>query len=432
MLVPITALYAGALGLLMLVLASRVSAERIRLGASLGTDAAPSLLEAVRRHGNFVEWVPFILLLMASCELNGFDSDYLHVAGLTLLFGRVLHPFGIKHKVIPQPLRAAGTILTFGVALALSVVAMWQWLPSAQAQQTQQPQPVGTRLILLGTAGGPAIKKLRAQPANAVIVNGSVCIVDAGNGVARQMALADVPPQALRAVFITHLHSDHVADYGTLLLRAWQSGLKCVVDTYGPVPLAAMTVSYLQYMDWDIQLRIRDEKRPPFAGLVRAHNISGGGLIYQDENVKVTATEVPHDAAKPAYAYRFDTADLAIVFSGDTASSENLIKLAAGADILVHEVVNIDGVDATVNETDPGNEALKRHVIAAHTPIEEVGRVATQAKVKKRVLSHVVPTGQRAFDQPELWLQSVRKTYKGEVVVGEDLLQITATAEAKN
>ena len=102
-----------------------------------------------------------------------------------------------------------------GVALALVLAAA---LTPSRAP-AQPPSTRGTRLVLLGTAGGPAIKKARAQPANALIVNGAVYIIDTSDGVSRQTALADISPIALRAVFITHLHSDHVADYGTLLLR---------------------------------------------------------------------------------------------------------------------------------------------------------------------------------------------------------------------
>jgi len=308
-------------------------------------------------------------------------------------------------------------------ALVTAVLAIALATAALDAQPVKD-QDVGTRLILLGTAGGPALKKARAQPANALVVNGHVYIIDAGNGVARQMALADLSPNALRAVFITHNHSDHVADYGTLLLRAWLSGLKTPVDTYGAPPLEEMTRAYLRYMDWDIQLRIRDEPRPPLADLIRAHDIAGPGVIYRDENLKVTAAEVPHGAAKPAYAFRFDTPHRAIVFSGDTARSDALIKLATGADVLVHEVVNVDGVDAVVNATDPGNAALKRHIIEAHTPVEEVGEVAAKAGVRKIVLTHFVPTGLPAFDKPELWIQGVRRHFKGEVVVGEDLLEV--------
>ncbi len=285
-------------------------------------------------------------------------------------------------------------------------------------------QPAGaTRLILLGTAGGPAIKKARAQPASALIVNGSVYVIDTGNAVARQMALAGIQTSALRAVFITHLHSDHVADYGTLLLRAWLTGLKTPVDTFGPAPLEKMTRDYLTYMDWDIQLRIKDEHRVPFAPLIRAHNIAAEGVIYTDDNIKVTAVEVPHGAAKPTYAYRFDSKDRSIVFSGDTAKSEALVKLAKGADILLHEVLIPQGIDAAVKSSDAGNMELKRHIIEAHTPIDQVGEVAAAAGVKKLVLTHFVGATP-PYDKSELWLAAIRKNYQGEIVTGEDLLEV--------
>lgn len=282
----------------------------------------------------------------------------------------------------------------------------------------------GTRLILLGTAGGPAVKKTRAQPANAVVVGGDVYVVDAGDGVSRQLALAGLSVRDLRAIFITHNHSDHVADYGTLLLRAMASGLKTPVASFGPPPLEAMTAAYLDYMRWDVELRVKDENRPPLASLVRAHDITRPGLVYEDGNVRVTAVEVPHGAAKPSFAYRFDTPDRSIVFSGDTSKSEALIELAQGADVLVHEILNMAAIDATVNRTDPGNEALKRHIIEAHTPMREVGEVATAAGVGKLVLSHFVPADIEAWDRPELWRAGVRETWDGELVVGEDLMEI--------
>lgn len=298
-------------------------------------------------------------------------------------------------------------------------------LGSAAPAVHAQPSPnTGTHLILLGTGGGPAILKARAQPASALIVNGSVYIIDAGNGVAWQMAQAGISPRVLRAVFITHNHSDHVADYGALLLRAWQSGLKKSVETFGPPPLVTMTRRYMQYMDWDIQLRIKDENRPQFESLVHAHDVTTEGIIFQDENVRVTAVEVPHGAAKPAYAYRFDTADRSIVFSGDTSKSASLTKLAKNADVLVHEILNLDAVDAIVAVADPGNAALKHHIVESHSPMEDVGAVAAEAHVKKLVLTHFVPTGAPSFDQPEIWIKGVRKTFNGEIVVGEDLMEI--------
>lgn len=290
----------------------------------------------------------------------------------------------------------------------------------------------GTRLILLGTAGGPAVKKARAQPANALVVAGDIYVVDAGDGVSRQMALAGLSMLDLRAVFITHNHSDHVADYGTLLLRAMESGLKSPVEAYGPPPLRQMTDSYLDYMRWDLELRERDENRPRLASLVRVHEIASPGIVREDENTKVTATEVPHGAAVPSYAYRFDTADCSVVFSGDTSKSEALIELAKDADVLVHEVLNVAGLDAAVEMTDPGNDALKRHIIEAHTSISDVGRVAARANVARLVLTHFVPTGLPQYDTRDAWLAGVREHYDGDVVIGEDLMEIDCAGKDSN
>ena len=288
------------------------------------------------------------------------------------------------------------------------------------------PQPVlaETQLILLGTAGGPSIKKARAQPANALIVDDRLYIIDAGNGVARQLALAGIDIKKLRAIFITHNHSDHMADYGTLLLRAASSGLKNKVDTFGPPPLSMMNKAFLAYADWDVQLRVKDEAKPELADMIKVHEITTEGIIYKDEKLSVTAFEVPHGAAKPAYGFRFETKDKTIIFSGDTSRSENLIKFSKDADILVHEIVSLHGAEAIGKSIDPGNKELVRHIVEAHTKPEEVGEVATAAGVMKLVLNHFVPTGLKEFDNPEIWIKSVRKTYQGEIIVGEDLLII--------
>jgi ribonuclease BN (tRNA processing enzyme) len=287
----------------------------------------------------------------------------------------------------------------------------------------EQAQKAETRLVLLGTAGGPSAKKTRAQPANAVIINDAVYAVDAGDGVVRQMELADISPRRLRAVFLTHHHSDHNAGYCSLLLRAWASGLRTNVDIHGPPPLNQITRSCLEMNAWDIDLRKVDEGRPDLAALIKVHEIGGDGVIHQDENVKVTAFEVPHGAAKPSYGFRFDTPDGSIVFSGDTSGGENLIEHAKGATVLVHEVVSVPGVDALVERIDPGNEELKRHIIEAHTPPDEVGRIAAEAGVDTLVLTHFVPTDGPA-DQAELWREGAQEGFDGEIIVGEDLMEL--------
>ena len=138
--------------------------------------------------------------------------------------------------------------------------------------------PHRSKLVLLGTAGGPTPKALRAAPANAIVIDGVVYVIDCGNGVARQMALAGIDLGALRNVFITHHHSDHDADLGNLLLLAWSGNLVAPVDCWGPPPMAAMREAFLQLNDYDIRTRTKDEGRKPLADLYRTHEVTRAGI----------------------------------------------------------------------------------------------------------------------------------------------------------
>jgi ribonuclease BN (tRNA processing enzyme) len=141
-----------------------------------------------------------------------------------------------------------------------------------------------------------------------------------------------------------------------------------------------------------------------------------------DDNVRVTCALVDHPMVSPAYAYRFDTGDRSIVFSGDTARSQNLIALAKGADVLVHEAMFMPAVDRLVSRI-PNAATLRRHLVASHTSAEDCGRVATAAGVKTLVLSHFVPP-----DDPEvteqMWLDAARQHFSGTIIVGRDLMEI--------
>lgn len=305
------------------------------------------------------------------------------------------------------------------VLLLLTVVG------GAASAQTATPLPeAGTRLVLLGTAGGPSAKPARAQPANAIIVNDDIYIVDAGDGVVRQLALGGYPLRHIKAIFITHNHSDHVLGYGPLLLRAWLSGRRAPMQAFGPPPLERMTADYLRHMRWDIDLRIRDGGRVAFDPLVKVTNVMEDGIVYRDDNVTVTVFTVDHGAAMPAYGYRFDTGDRSIVFSGDTRPDERVVKAAKGADILVHEVISVAAIDEMIAAVSPGNEEMRRHLLGNHTTPEQAGEIATAAGVHTLVLTHFGGTGHPEFDRPERWEALTRKTWAGHLIVGEDLMVI--------
>lgn len=307
--------------------------------------------------------------------------------------------------------------LASAAGLAGSALLPYRLTPSSPHSLTP-----ATRLILLGTAGGPTPKQSASAAAQVILVDGIAYVVDCGDGVARQLRLAGIPWTALRHIFITHHHSDHNADYGNLMLLAWASGLATRVDTWGPPPLERMTELFLEMSSADIDVRVADEGWPPLAPLVHAHERSTSGEVMRDDKVRVTCVLVPHPEVSPAFAYRFDTPDRSIVISGDTAKSDALIELARGADVLVHEALWVPAVDRIVAAL-PNARNLKKHIIDSHTSVEDAGRVAQAAGVKTLVLSHFVPADNTSITA-EMWAAAAQAHFRGRVIVGKDLMEI--------
>ena len=322
----------------------------------------------------------------------------------------------------PRPLRSGwrGGALDWDRRRILTAFAATAF-PLASPVAAASP-PVRTRLVLLGTAGGPRQRRRRSGSAQAIVTGNQIHVVDCGYGVARQMVLAGLPLRQLRHIFITHHHSDHNVDLGALLQLAWISGLVTPVDCWGPSPTTRMIGDFLRYQDHDIALRIKDEGRVPLGPLVRGHDLGGGGTVFSDDHVRVTAAKVPHPPLDLALAYRFDSHDRSIVISGDTRESEALVRLASGADVLVHEVMLEDRVRQLVSNL-PNRDDLARSIISHHTTAEQVGRVAAAARVKTLVLSHFVPAEDPDVPDEE-WLAPVRRHFSGRVIVGRDLMEI--------
>ena len=290
--------------------------------------------------------------------------------------------------------------------------------PGAQGRAVRRR----TRVIILASGGGPRPRSERGATAHAVVVDGVLYVVDCGNGVARQLVQAGVALPTLRHVLVTHHHSDHNADYGNLLWLAWASGLRTRVDTWGPPPLEKMTRLFFEMNAYDIDTRIADEGRPPLVPLVHVHELTQDGVVLADERVKVTAALVDHPPVVPAFAFRFDGPERSIVFSGDTNKSDNLVRLAKGADVLIHETLWVPAVDRLVARN-PHAATLKKHIIDSHTAVEDVGRVAAAAGVKTLVLSHLVPADDPAITD-EMWIGAARPYFKGDIVVAHDGMEL--------
>jgi ribonuclease BN (tRNA processing enzyme) len=284
----------------------------------------------------------------------------------------------------------------------------------------------GTRLVLLGTKGGPTPSELRAAPANVLIVDGRPYVIDCGNGVAIQLTKAGVKLAGIDHVFLTHQHSDHNADLGNLVLLAWAAGLRTRVHLYGPPPIARMIDDFVSMNAIDIDVRVREEGRPPLRPLIGVTQLERGGVVMEDDRVRVTAALVDHYTLKPSFAYRFDartrSGARSVVFSGDTAPSASLVELARGADVLVHEVMYKPALEKLTAASDNAPTLLD-HLLKSHTTTEQVGKIAAAAGVKMLVLSHLVPGADPTMTD-EMWTADVRKDYGGTIVVGRDLMVI--------
>ena len=296
-----------------------------------------------------------------------------------------------------------------------------------------------TTLITLGTQGGPRATRARSQPANAIVVNGQPYLVDAGNGVARQLALAGISPFRIRQIFLTHHHDDHNADVGTFMGLVWSLGIPRPVTVFGPSGTGEIIAGFQR--SFAVNERIRRADFPGFYKIAPQQFFLFSEIgaaptarpVYKDQNVQVDAIENCHYqggtkseyGAAESYAYRFKTADKTIVISGDTGPCEALVEFAQGADILVHEVIRLDlltaGLTASGQFSKEGIENMRRHMEKDHTTPDDVGRLAAKAGVRMVVLTHLIPGD--PSDPDIAYSAGVSRRFTGKVVVASDLMQ---------
>ena len=300
--------------------------------------------------------------------------------------------------------------------LALSSAAVLA-APTIWAQ-TAKPR---TRIVFLGTKGGPRVGVGPSNPANLVMVNNTPFVIDCGMGVSHQLVTAGVPLESVKYIFISHHHSDHNLEYGNLVYNAWAAGLSTPVHSFGPKGIEAMTETYWQLNKFDVDTRIEDEGRPDPRKLLIAKDITEDGVVLQTPDVKVTAFRTPHPPIVDNFAYKFETPDGTIVFSSDTAYNPKLAEFAKGADVLVHEAIYLPWVDRLVARVKNG-ATLKKHLLESHTAAEDVGRIADAAQVKVLVMSHLVPGELDVTD--EQWSGEASKHFKGRLIVARDLMQL--------
>ncbi|MCY1742879.1 MBL fold metallo-hydrolase [Ensifer sp. SL37] len=281
---------------------------------------------------------------------------------------------------------------------------------------------MSSRLVLLGSKGGPAIRPGGPWPTSSLLqIGGRTVVVDCGLGVTRGLTDAGVALKTLDLIVITHLHSDHVLELGPLIHTAWTAGLSQPVRVYGPTGTRAYWQGFLQSMAFDIEIRIVDEGRPDLRMLVEVIEFSEGE-IFSENGLTLSALRVDHPPVTDCFALRFEDAEGSVVFSSDTVYFPPLADFAKGADILVHEAMLAEGVDRLVART--GNGArLKEHLLASHSFAEQAAAIAAAAGVGRLVLHHLIPA-----DDPEIseahWIAAARKNWAGALTIATDGLVV--------
>lgn len=315
----------------------------------------------------------------------------------------------------------------------------------------------GMHVLTLGTMGGPPPVVDRAGISTAVLVDGTVYLVDAGRAAVTQYTRAGLPFANLAAMFITHLHADHVADYfnffllGGLYNPQQHDTLAGPIPVYGPGPAGGLpptfgggtspttnpgnpTPGLMSFTDdcayafaYSTNVFMRDSLIRETRSLADVHEvvIPDVGADYQntapamtpfvvmeDERVRVTAVLVPHGPVFPAFAYRFDSDHGSVTLSGDTTYSSNLVALAKNTNVLVHEAINVRGW--------VGPEALRDHLLESHVEVQKVGGVAEAAQAGHLILSHIGDLVSEVIDAKK-WSRIAQHGYGGRVSVGTDL-----------
>ena len=279
-----------------------------------------------------------------------------------------------------------------------------------------------TKLIILGS-GTPNPDPERYGSGYAVVVNDEAYIIDFGPGIVRRISamsptwggkFPSMELENINIAFLTHIHSDHSGALADLILTPWIMGRDEPLNLYGPVGLKAMSENITEaYID-DINYRLYGSQPANELGFTtNVTEISDDGTIFKDNNIEVIAFKNAHGDFKNSFGFLFITDDKRILFSGDTAVSNNLMKYGKNLDILVHEVFSSE---TFVNKTKDWQIYHQAH----HTSSLDLGIIADELQPKKLVLSHILFWGA----SEESLLKDVRKNFNGETIIAADLMVI--------
>ncbi|MEN0087124.1 MAG: MBL fold metallo-hydrolase [Pseudomonadota bacterium] len=255
-----------------------------------------------------------------------------------------------------------------------------------------------------------------------LVLNGETVLVDCGLGVTQGLTEQGLKLAELRTIIITHLHSDHYLELGPLLHTAWASGLEVTVSVLGPQGLDSYWENFLLSMQADIDIRVADEGRPDLGDLIKIEVLEEH-RSFQLGSLELRAIRNDHFPLADSFALSLEGGGKRVVFSGDTAYLPSLAEFAKNADVLVHEAMLEEALEAVAKKAGNGDDRLLLHLRRAHCSAQDAGRAARDANIKCLALHHLIPSGHPDYPE-EAWAKAVRAHWQGPLFIGRDGMRI--------
>ena len=276
-------------------------------------------------------------------------------------------------------------------------------------------------VILLGT-GSPIPDPQRAGPSTLVRAGSQTLLVDCGRGVLQRATAVGVGANTLSALLLTHLHSDHIADLGDVLITRWVSTFvpdPPPLPIIGPPGTARVVDAMLDAFGPDIGYRIAhhaDLNAPPAVEIQEVTE----GVVWAQDGVRILVAPTDHRPVVPTIGFRVEFDGASVVLAGDTVPCETLDELTADANALVHTVIRKDLVESLPQQR-------IRDICDYHSSVEQAAGTAARAGVDTLVLTHCVPAV--APGQEDDWRERAASAFDGRVEIGPDLHRVEVNAK---